>query len=176
MPIDLFSPNHNLSRRMRDAATRRTMERSGALRILMYGTSGPAVVVLHGSPTDYIFWLAGGNPGVRARTHAEQGFQGSSAYRSACLLGYCVKGGCVSYASHRGEAWPWGHQRRPETRLRDDGRRWRSRPEPPSAAGCRHASVRVPLVAHPVSHHVRQGNVLPLSLYRQRPWERSTGA
>jgi hypothetical protein len=61
-------------------------------------------------------------------------------------------------------------------RLRDARRQVRSRYQPPWAAGCRHAGARVPWVCPTVLPHARQGNVMPLSQYRQRLWGKPTHA
>ena len=84
--------------------------------------------------------------------------------------------GGVACASHHGEAWRWGHQRSPETRLRDAGRRLRSRPESSCVARGRQEGARVPLGVHTVLPHDRPGTVLPLSWYRQSRCVRAIAA
>jgi hypothetical protein len=91
-----------------------------------------------------------------------------------CLLGYCVQGGGISYASHRGEAWPEGHPRSAETRLRAACRRWCSCPEPSCVACERPAGARGPWAGTPGSHAARQGHVMALSWYQQSPEGRAT--
>ena len=78
-------------------------------------------------------------------------------------------------ASHYDEAWPWGHRKSP---FRAFGARGGAAAAAPAAplGGVREAGARVPWVGHTVSHHARQGTVMPLSRYRQRPCVRSTGA